>query len=104
MIYHIDEPMDTFFDAVKHLVKVVELATIPFSAEKIVDIGYIIIAKNKLFRRGIYKWSYRPLVNQPWTNLKDTFTIYHEELWHINVTANELGYYYITYIMVQIVK
>ena len=55
MNYIINEPIAIIFDAVKDLVKIVELAERPYSAYQIVDIGYIVLFKYRIFCSDIRK-------------------------------------------------
>ena len=49
MEHIMEEPIDLIFDAVEDLREIGELAARPYSPAQIVDLGYIILAKNRLF-------------------------------------------------------
>ena len=55
MDYKIDEPIAIIFDAIEDLVEIAELAGRPYTADQIVDIGYIVLSKNRIFRSDIRK-------------------------------------------------
>ena len=57
--YQMDEPNAIIFDTIEDLVKIVELAGRPYSLDQVVDIGYIVLSKNRIFHSGIWKWMRR---------------------------------------------
>ena len=58
--YAIEELITIIFDTIEDLVEIRELAGRPYSMQQVVDLGYIIISKNRIFRSGICKWLRRP--------------------------------------------
>jgi len=51
----IQEPIAIIFDAIKDLAKIDELAGRPYSPHQKVNIGYIVLSKNRIFRGSIRK-------------------------------------------------
>ena len=47
--YSIDEPIDVIFSAVEDLLEIGELAGRPYSPQQIVDLGFLIISKQRIF-------------------------------------------------------
>ena len=64
MDYKIDEPIAIIFDAIEDLVEISELPGSPYTADQVVDIGYIVLSKNRIFRSDIRKWMRRPEVEK----------------------------------------
>ena len=73
MKYNLEEPINIIFDAVEKPVEIDELDGRPYSAQQIVDLGYIILSKNRIFRSDIRKWVRKPEDEKTWTNFKTTF-------------------------------
>ena len=65
-----EEPIDLIYDAVEDLREIGELLARPYSPAQIVDLGYIILAKNRLFRGDIRKWMRRPDEDKSWADFK----------------------------------
>ena len=58
--YAIEEPIAIVFDAIEDLQEIAELAGKPFSPEKNVDLGYMVVSTNRIFRSDVRKWTRRP--------------------------------------------
>ena len=58
--YAIEEPIAIVFDAIEDLQEITELAGKPFSPEKNVDLGYMVVSTNRIFRSDVRKWTRRP--------------------------------------------
>ena len=67
MDHVIEKPIDLIYDVIEDLVEIGGLAGILYSPEQIVDLRYIILAKNR-------KWMRRPEANKTWAVLKNFFT------------------------------
>ena len=53
MIYDITEPIEIIVNAVNDLSEITELAGRPYSPIQMVDLGYIVIAKQPIFRSNV---------------------------------------------------
>ena len=53
MTYDLIDPTDVIFNAVDDLREVVEFSGNPYSPEQMVDLGYIIVSNNILFRSDL---------------------------------------------------
>ena len=56
MEYKINELIDVIFTVFEDLQELVELAGRPFTSQQIVNIGYLIMSKHRIFRSDIRKW------------------------------------------------
>ena len=70
MEYQKQESITIIFGAVEDLAEIEELAGRPYSPDQIVDIGYIVLIKNIIFRSNIRKWMRRPDFKKTWPNMK----------------------------------
>ena len=53
MEYQLEEQMDVIFPAVGYLQELAELTDRPFTPQQIIDIGYFIVSKHRIFRSDI---------------------------------------------------
>ena len=90
MEYQIQEPIATIFDAIKDLAEIGELAERPYSPHQIVNIGYIVLSKNRIFRGNIRKLMRRPDNEKKWPNMKQNFTDACQALRDTDTTVDEL--------------
>ena len=73
MEFNLKESIDIIFDAVEDLVEIGELAGRPYFTQQIINLGYIILSKNRMLRSDIQKWVRRPENKKKWANFKTTF-------------------------------
>ena len=59
MEYQIQEPIAIIFDAIEDLAEIGETAGRLYSSDQIINIGYIVLSKNRIFRSDIRKWTRR---------------------------------------------
>ena len=60
MEYRLEEPINIIFDTVEDLSKIEELTRRPYSPQQILDLGYIILSTNWIFRDNIRNWVKKP--------------------------------------------
>ena len=101
--YDITEPIDVIFNDVDNLKEIADLAGRPYSLVQMVDLGYIVIAKQPIFRFGVRRWLRRPPEDQTWQDFQDVFTIAHQELRDTEASLNEIGFQSANAIVTQIV-
>ena len=89
MTYNLIDPTDVIFNAVDDLREVVEFSGNPYSPEQMVDLGYIIVPKNVLFRSDLRRLISKPLVDQKWPNF---FRKLHSKLHKMSTSTEELSY------------
>jgi len=93
MEYSIDESIAIIFDAVEDLVETGELAGKPYSPLQIVDLRYMVLVKNRIFRGDIRKWGRRSEVEITWANFKLTFIDSHQELRDTDASVDGLDFH-----------
>ena len=80
MEYQLEDPIDVNNSAVEDPHKRAELTGRPFTPQQIVDIGYLIALKHKIFRSDIRKWLRQAAVDQMWTEFMNFFLEVHQKL------------------------
>ena len=60
LTYDVSEPINTIFNAVEDLCRVVELSGSPYASRQQVNIGYLIFNKEPIFRGDVHKWMRKP--------------------------------------------
>ena len=73
MDYQLSDPINVIFSAVEDLQELVELSGRPFTPQKIVYCGYLIVLKHRIFRSDIRKWFRGAAVDQTWPEFKAFF-------------------------------
>ena len=101
--YKIEEPIDILFNVIEDLGKIAVLARRSHSPAQIVDLGYIVVSKNRIFRSDIQKSTRRPEYDNTWAIFKDMFTDAHKELRNTGTSVDELGFHSANAIVTQIV-
>ena len=101
--YDVSEPIDIIFNAVEDLCEIADLAGCPYSPRQQVNIGYLILQKQPIFRSDVRKWMRKTTVNKTWMNFIDHFRQAHQELRDTDTTINELGFQSANAIVEQIV-
>ena len=102
-MYNVNEPVDTIFSTVKDLCEIAELAGCLYLLRQHVNIVYLIISKQPIFRNNVQEWMRKPVVNKTWTNFMTHFRQAHQELRDTDTTIDELGYQSANVIVEQIV-
>ena len=92
MEYQLEEPIDVIFSAIEDLQELEELAGRSFTSYQIVDIGYLIMSKHRIFRSDMQKWLRRAAFDQTWPELKTFFLEIHQELRDTDTLVNDLDY------------
>ena len=64
------EPANHIFDAIEDLAEIGEISHKPYLDHHLVDIGFIIINKNRASRQNIGDWLHKPEHKQTWASLK----------------------------------
>ena len=103
LTYDVNEPIDIIFNAVEDLCEIADLAGCPYSPRQQVNIGYLILQKQPIFRSDVRKWMRKPTVDKTWPNFIDHFRQAHQELRDTDTTINELGFQSANAIVEQIV-
>ena len=101
--YSITDPIDDIFNAVEDLCEIAEFAESPYSPRQQVNIGYLIVNRQPIFRGDVRKWMRKPLVDKTWVNFITHFRQAHQELRDTDASMEELGYQSANAIVEQIV-
>ena len=92
MSYSASAPIDDIFNAVEDLCEIAELAETPYSPRQHVNIGYLIVNKQPIFRSDVRKWMRKPIVKKTWLNFMAHFRQAHQELRDTDTSMEELGF------------
>ena len=93
-----------FFNSVEDLCKIAEVENCPYSARQQVNIGYLIVTKQPIFRSDVRRWMRKSSVDRMWTKFMTHFCQAHQELQDTDTTIDELGLQSDNAIVEQIVK
>ena len=102
--YLIEEPITIILNAIEDLDETRELSGRPYLVQQVVDLGYIIISTNRIFRSNIRKWMRRPKIEKTWVNYKHNFTDDYQELRNADATVEKLGFHSANTIVIQFVQ
>ena len=103
MSYSVSEPIDDIFNAVEDLCEIAEFAETPYSSRQQVNIGYLIVNKQPIFRSDVRKWMRKPTVDKTWLNFMAHFRQAHQELRDTDTSMEEIGFQTANAIVEQIV-
>ena len=103
LTYQISEPIDVIFDAVEDLCEIADIAGTAYTPEQKVNIGFLIVSKQRVLRSDVRKWMRKPAADKTWLNFMTHFRQAHQELRDTDATVDELGYHSANAIVEQIV-
>ena len=103
LTYDVSEPIDVIFNAVEDLCEIADLAGCPFSPRQQVNIAYLILQKQPIFRSDVRKWMRKPTADKTWLNFTAHFRQAHNKLRDTDTTINKLGFQNANAIVEQIV-
>ena len=86
------DPIDDIFNSFEDLCEIAELANFPYSARQQVNIGYLIVSKQPIFRSDVRRWMRKPTIDKTWTNFMTHFCQAHQELRDTDTTIYELSF------------
>ena len=92
LTYDVSEPIDDAFNTVEDLYKVTELADCPYLARQQVNIRYLVVSKQPIFRNDVRQSMRKPIEYKTGTNVMAHFRPAHQELREMDTTINELGF------------
>ena len=69
MTYDISQPVDTVFDCIDDLVDLAENANSPMTEQQMIDLVYVIFAKQTILQPDLRLWNRRPAVERTYVNL-----------------------------------
>ena len=103
MSYSVSDPIDDIYNAIEDLCEIAEFAQTPYSPRQQVNIGYLILNKQPIFRSDVRKWMRKPLIDKTWANFMAHFRQAHQELRDTDTSMAELGFQSANAIVEQIV-
>ena len=96
--------IDDIFNSVEDLYKIAELENFLYSARQQVNIGYLIVSKQPIFRSDVRRWMRKPTIDKTWTNFMKHFLQAHQKLQDTDTTIDKLGFQNDNAIVEQIVE
>jgi hypothetical protein len=69
MHYDISQPVDIVFNAIDDLSDLAEHALSPLSPQQMIDLAYVIFARQPILQQDIRHWTRRPAAERTWVNM-----------------------------------
>ena len=104
MQYVIDKPIDIIYTSVDDLREIAEMAGNPYTPEQLVDLGYMVVASQLVFRSDLCRWIRNLSVGQSWPEFISLFREAHPELCETETSMDALRYQLANAIVSQIVN
>jgi hypothetical protein len=73
MHFDISQPVDTVFNAVDDLSDLAEHGNSPMSEQQMIDLAYVIFAKQTILQQDLRLWNRLPIAERTWTNMTQHF-------------------------------
>ena len=73
MHYDISLPVDTVFNAIDDLIDLAEHALSPMSPQQMIDLAYVIFARQPILQQDLRLWNRRPTNERTWANMLQHF-------------------------------
>jgi hypothetical protein len=73
MHYDISQPIDTVFNCIDDLAELAEHATSPMSAQQMIDLAFVIFAKQPILQQDLRLWNRKPIADRTWPNMMSHF-------------------------------
>jgi hypothetical protein len=73
MHYDISQPVDTVFNTIDDLADLAEHALSPMTPQQMIDMAYVIFARQPILQQDLRLWNRRPVVDRTWANMLDHF-------------------------------
>jgi hypothetical protein len=73
MPYDISQPVDTVFNAIEDLSDLAEHANSPMTMQQMVDLAYVIFAKQPILQPDLRLWHRKPIIDRTWANMLQHF-------------------------------
>ena len=71
--YSIVLPVDTVFNAIDDLVDLAEHGNSPLTNQQMLDMAYVLLAKEPILQQDLRLWNRRPAIDKTWTNMLQHF-------------------------------
>jgi hypothetical protein len=69
MHYDISQPVDTVFNCIDDLSELADHAGSPMSPQQMIDLAYVIFAKQPILQQDLRLWNRRPIAERTWANM-----------------------------------
>jgi hypothetical protein len=69
MHYDMSQPVDTVFNSIDDLSELSDHAGSPMSPQQMIDLAYVIFAKQPILQQDLRLWNRKPLVERTWANM-----------------------------------
>lgn len=69
MHYDISQPVDTVFNSIDDLSELSDHAGSPMSPQQMIDLAYVIFAKQPILQQDLRLWNRKPLAERTWANM-----------------------------------
>ena len=73
MHYDISQPVDTVFNTIDDLTDLAEHALSPMTQQQMIDMAYVIFARQPILQQDLRLWNRRPVGERTWANMLDHF-------------------------------
>ena len=73
MHYDISQPVDTVFNTIDDLVDLADHALSPMTPQQMIDMAYVIFARQPILQQDLRLWNRRPLADRTWANMLTHF-------------------------------
>jgi hypothetical protein len=105
MHYDISLPVDTVFTAIDDLIDLAEHALSPMSPQQMIDLAYVIFARQPILQQDLRLWNCRPIIERTWANMLQHFRdaqsdlsylptagdVFHQQPFHQANTVSEIA-------------
>jgi hypothetical protein len=69
MHYDISQPVNTVFNCIDDLADLADHARSPMSAQQMIDLAYVIFAKQPILQQDLRLWNRKPIADRTWVNM-----------------------------------
>jgi hypothetical protein len=105
MQYDISLPVDNVFTAIDDLIDLAEHALSPMSPQQMIDLAYVIFARQPILQQDLRLWNRRPIIERTWANMLQHFRdaqsdlsylptagdVFHQQPFHQANTVSEIA-------------
>ena len=68
--YDLSQPVDVIFNAIDDLLELADHAGIPMSPDQLVNLAYVIFARQPILLQDLCAWNKKQVADKTWTNMK----------------------------------
>jgi hypothetical protein len=71
MHYDISQPVDNVFNCINDLSDLADSANSPLSSQQMIDLAYVIFAKQTILQPDLRLWNHKPVADRTWENMME---------------------------------